>query len=568
MAARYLAIIDFATTDTARELAQRAASQVGLTTSFTVGNVTILVDPTTPCWRANDSIVIGTVFPVTRLAGQAAVPNPPFDADDHVAKWWGDYVVFAQHGANMVEIIRAPCGMLAAFRRRSGPLTLIASDIDILLTLGVASTAIDWDFVADHLTFAHLRGARTGLADIDELFAGDVTTIGVTHTTRRMLWSPWDASAASPSTDNLAALASGLRTTLVSTVKALAAPYRSILLELSGGLDSSIVAACLAPGDNYVAINLRLPDAEGDERDYARRVGARVGAVVEERSVDAVIDLARPATIRTARPGFPAILGGVDAELFAIATARGTDAFFGGTGGDSVFCSLGSSYPAADVWRRFGPGLRFVRTVRDIAEIHNTNVWTVGTMAIRAARRSARLAPWPRTSEFLAAAPPVPPFHPWLIEGHASPGGTRSHIRSIMAAMAHVDGYGRHAAAPSIYPLLAWPVVDACLRIPTWSWVSGGRDRAIARMAFADALPAEVVGRRTKGGIAAYCARTYQANRARLRPFLLDGQLAAAGVIDRAALAGYLGQTGPISDDRFYRVMGLADVEAWLRAWH
>jgi len=249
--------------------------------------------------------------------------------------------------------------------------------------------------------------------------------------------------------------------------------------------------------------------------------------------------------------------------------ARSIDAFFSGTGGDSVFCALGSAAPAADALRTFGPSARFLRAIREVAEIHDINVWTAGRMAVRHARRRPPRPRWPGTSVFLNAdrLPAEPLFHPWLVEPERALGGTRSHIKSIMAALAHLDGYARHRVAPSVYPLLSQPVIETCLRIPTWLWIAGGRDRAVARHAFSSVLPSQIVNRRTKGAMDGFCLQMFQENRSRLQSWLVDGYLANAGLIDRATLGAYLERNAPIRDDLFYRILPIADTEAWLRAW-
>jgi asparagine synthase (glutamine-hydrolysing) len=353
-------------------------------------------------------------------------------------------------------------------------------------------------------------------------------------------------------------------------VEALAPTNGSILLELSGGLDSSILAAALSgcPAATS-ALNLVTPGPEGDERHYARATAQRTGLPLEEQFVPADVDLTTPTDRRTARPGIPAILRVADRQFMHAGKARDIDAFFSGTGGDCVFASPSSAAPAADALREFGPGRRFVRAVRDVARIHRASVWGAGRMAWRQAHQPPLHAIWPKDTTFLdlEALPSGPEFHPWLVEPADALPGRRSHIRAIIASLAHLDGYARHSVAPSIFPLLSQPVIEACLRIPTWMWIEGGRDRAVVRAAFRDALPREVLERRTKGGMDAYCLRNYEHNRARLVPYLLDGHLAAAGLLALDELEAFLAKPVGRRDDRFYRLLPIIDTESWLRGW-
>ncbi|WP_460989158.1 asparagine synthase-related protein [Sphingobium sp. TomTYG45] len=302
---------------------------------------------------------------------------------------------------------------------------------------------------------------------------------------------------------------------------------------------------------------------------YARATAAATGLVLSEHNVAADVDLTRPVTTQSARPGIPQILAPADRLLGDTARADGVEAFVSGTGGDCVFCAPGSAAPAADALRLFGPGGRFLRAVRHIAEVHDTSLWIAGSMAWRQAHRPPIHRVWPGSDAFLArdVLPCEPDFHPWLVEPDDALPGRRSHVRAVVAAFAHLDGYARHAVAPSLFPLLSQPVMETCFRIPTWMWIDGGRDRAIARQAFGDVLPAKVIDRRSKGGMDAYCLRNFEANRARLEPYLIEGHLAGAGLLDRPAVAAYLRQSVGSRDPRFYRLLPIIDAEAWARGW-
>ncbi len=65
----------------------------------------------------------------------------------------------------------------------------------------------------------------------------------------------------------------------------------------------------------------------------------------------------------------------------------------------------------------------------------------------------------------------------------------------------------------------------------------------------------------------AYCLRNFEANRERLEPYLLDGHLAGAGLLDRPSVAAYLRQPVAQRDPRFYHLLPIIDAEAWARGW-
>ena len=551
-------------------LADRASAEFSLDRLFESGSLIVLAAP--GCrhrsWGDN-GIAIGTIL--SSKPGMEAFETPPAHDRHLVAGCWGDYVAFLNEAAKATTtIVRAPSGGVPALRTTVDGATLISSEPEWLLAIAQRPAAIDWHFVAHHLAFPRLRPGATGLTGIDELFPGDANCFTAAGVQRLSVWSPWTFARAERQLVDPAEAGRAVRQSVELAVAGLVRAHRSVLLELSGGLDSSVLAAALAAsGASASAINLVTPGSEGDERTYARATAERTGLALAEQAVASDVDLTARVAIRTVRPGIPAILRPADQLLAAIAREGGVDAFVSGTGGDCVFCSPASAAPAADALRAFGLGRRFLRAVRDITEIHDTNLWTAGSMAWRQAHRPPIHRVWPNNDAFLARArlPDEPDPHPWLDEPDDALPGRRSHIRAVIAAFAHLDGYARHTVAPSLFPLLSQPVMEACFRVPTWLWIAGGRDRAVARQAFRDVLPAKVLDRRSKGGMDAYCIRNFEANRTRLEPFLLEGHLARAGLLDRPAVAAFLRRPVGSRDQRFYRLLPVIDAEAWVRGW-
>ncbi|APR53163.1 asparagine synthase [Sphingomonas koreensis] len=569
---RYLAVLDPRHSGAAEALAGGRPGAIPLEPFHRSARMTVLTAPGTPALIGEDGgILIGRLFRKSRsgaidtLAPSIAATRGQALIDDY----WGDYVCLLEPpGGSGLVAIRAPSGMLQAFRIRRGPVTYLVSHIEIALDYGLIAPVIDWQFVAHHLAFLHLRTARTGLARVDEILPGEALETGGAASTRRGLWSPWRFAAPERrivAADKAAQIVSDA---VRAAVENLVSPMERVLLELSGGLDSSLLAAALSQaGRTVVALNLSTPDPGADERDYARAIAGHCGIALHEARISDDIDLTMQVSSLLARPGLPAMLHSADRRFEALAREQEAAAFVSGTGGDCVFCSLGSATPATDHFRAHGPRPALVGILHDLATLHRTNIWTVTRLMMRQIRRGKPALRWRRNTAFLAhdRLPAVPDDHPWLEEpDHVLP-GTRAHVRAIMAAGAHLDGYGRQETAPSLYPLLAQPVVEACLRIPTWLWVQGGYDRAVARAAFRQSLPETIATRRTKGAMDAFCARVFDANRDRLKPFLLDGMLADAGLLDRTGIETYLARPFGNRDAHFYELLPIVDTEAWAR---
>jgi len=114
-------------------------------------------------------------------------------------------------------------------------------------------------------------------------------------------------------------------------------------------------------------------------------------------------------------------------------------------------------------------------------------------------------------------------------------------------------------------PLLSQPVMEACLKAPSWMWFDGGRNRALARSAFAELLPQEILDRGSKGTFVNYTAAIYRRNVKPLRDFLLTGHLQSRGLINADVLKLFFQTELRPRDQSFMRIFDLAMIENWVR---
>jgi asparagine synthase (glutamine-hydrolysing) len=117
-------------------------------------------------------------------------------------------------------------------------------------------------------------------------------------------------------------------------------------------------------------------------------------------------------------------------------------------------------------------------------------------------------------------------------------------------------------------PLLSQPLVELCLRIPTYVLIKNGMDRATARRAFAPDLPPEIIKRRNKGRIDQHLRDVMDANLNFVRDLLLNGRLVKEGLLNRRNLELYLTRERSPADFQYSEILQeQLCVEAWLSRW-
>lgn len=181
---------------------------------------------------------------------------------------WGSYLAFTVDDAS-VEIARAALTGMPIYWTRFEDGFLLWNDLELVAPmLGIGS--FDWQFIAGTLAYANLRTERTGLEGVSELLPGSCAKFLAEESAVQTLWTPWKA-VSQPDLRPVAELALDLERRFLGCLRGWCGNRSDILLELSGGLDSSIVAAGLSSAQaNFSAVTFVSSGADGDERPYAK----------------------------------------------------------------------------------------------------------------------------------------------------------------------------------------------------------------------------------------------------------------------------------------------------------
>ncbi len=513
------------------------------------------------------SILIGWLYDRESREQVGTLPDIP-DLEAHLlGRHWGAYVLFAADGSRHLAL-REPSGSVPVYHAAAGGVSLYASDAALLKVAMPRPMSPDFHFIRHWLTFPYLRGARTGAEGVLELLPGTCRRADGAQATIITSWSPFDHVHRGRAVVDFESAARMLRKEALAAIPRLAPPDGRIVLQLSGGLDSSIVAASLSTtGRKFSAVTFATRAGDGDERRYARASAKRTGAeLVELIEEDLPVDPLDLAEADPLRPGPNPLLRPLHRALAAELARSGADCVLDGAGGDNLFGYLNTASPVVDAFRQAGLGTG-LGALHDLANLHGANLWSVAGYALRRALR--RAAPvWRRDESFLApgAAVSRPDDHPWLNAPAGIPAGAADHVRTILG-IHHFLSDSQPGAPLRLHPLLAQPLLELCLGIPSWLWFHGGRDRAVAREAFRNMVPDAILDRRGKGRLESMFMKGYRSVRPRLEPFLRDGRLAAAGIIDGAAVSSYLRRPGEPRDAAYIRLLEIASAEQWLRSF-
>lgn len=560
-------------------------------------------------------VVLGRIFdrrhgdytsvPQIVLDGAAASEIINSGGQHLVDRYWGTYFAIVHEvTAARYHVFRDPLGNMPGYHTHFKGVDIFFSHIDDCVRLLPIRYSVNRQYLARWLMFGNLTLEATGLEGVAPVPAGDRLTFSQGRMTRSVLWDPI-AIASTRDLEQLDAAASALRATVQDTINAWASCYENITLRLSGGLDSSIVAGCLAqapapagisylnvcidlgssqqhvtmPGiDRRIAEKVRAIIGTGDERHFARLVAERWRTELIERQRDLAMDLTRLwDTAPTVSPNMYFTVMELEDILLDLIQSRGTQAFFSGQAGDSVFQATVQPLPAMDQAYLHGlmPGLW--EQILATSRLSKDSVWSVLGKTVRhGLLRRPYVSPFAISnlptlvSAELTASLSNQDFESELskrISRSSLPPGKKDHAKGLTWSAWYDFVFDSGRSTDHIDPLNSQPVWETVLRIPTSTMLTGGVSRGLARRAFADLLPAEIRKRQVKGTGSPFYQQLVKRNRTLLRERLLGGLLVEQGYLDRGRLDACLDAPEPSLTIPAPILLSYLAAETWLQKW-
>jgi len=472
-----------------------------------------------------------------------------------VRDFWGRYVaIFPSDRA----VLRDPSGHLDSLVWSSPTAWIVASDLpdDLPTSFLPRELEIDWAAITMMLRDENAMGSGMGLRGLEQIRPGSLRSF-TNAPVDRIVWDP-STFAANP----YPSYEASRRAVIEAVEESLTAETSSddaLLAEISGGLDSAIVTSTLVKigaSKRTHFVHYHVDEPAADERRFARAVAHHIDVrLLEVVKPELLIDdqslQDMPVGVRASNNAMDRHYDQSQADLVRRFGAR---RILTGQGGDMVFYQSPSEKMGAELWGRWARRPRadpVWRQLEDAARWNRGSTWSLLGEAVRDAisRRDRGQSD-----------------HPWLARSIAPT--KQRQVSSLIHSQALFNGASRRGReAQLVHPLLHQPVLEATLSAPVIDLARGGRGRSLARDAFGDRIPEIVRHRRSKGDLTAYYGRMVLRSLPTLRTYLLEGRLAAEGMLDLKGLDEGLDPDRMIHAGKYPRLFQIIGIEAFVRHW-
>lgn len=524
--------------------------------------------------------IVGTVF--TSVGQRAGTPETPFiifgDEGCHpnyerrfLKEYWGNFIGFVST-AEGTRVFTSPASMMPCFYIRLPEAWVIFSHLEDCRFIQNSPLTIDEDFLRQLLVYDKIQSKRTAIREIRELDGGVSLTIKNGGIRVEDIWDPREVASnvlELPTED----AAIRLRDTVSMCVRAWGSCYQHIATDLSGGFDSSVVLACLASSSSKHSLSANhLEAATGDasEAAYAHSMAESVGVPLSVIPLNPTRTLPDVETHPfTSRP-YRHFLEGTSSDLTQTAMRAGADMRFSGQGGDHLFFAFRDSEIFDDFLAIRGLRPSAVECLTHAARLSGKSVADIVGTSIRrrarlpnVARQGAKRWHGQRDSgDALSTTVPE-----WASEPKDLPPGKFKQVAALPHLFQIRDPFPGPGPARVLHPLISLPLIETCLRIPTYTLAYRGITRGLARHAFQQMLPADVCWRESKGSVQNYFIDQLTYNREQITSALDDGELVSLGLIDPMSASRIFTDPKNICTADIRTLYTHYVIEAWVRTF-
>jgi asparagine synthase (glutamine-hydrolysing) len=542
--------------------------------------------------KTGNGVVLGTLFP--RLVSPSAhQPVPRIHSLDEgpsariectagralVEKYWGRYVAFIRRPQDStVFVLCAPVSKLPCLLSTVDRVRIVYSWLPDCAWLARVRFSVDPQQLAIYVSTGFDRHYTSLLRESSTIYPGQCLIVTDKGENRETYWHPEEV-ATRDVVDNLSDATKEIAEAAALSIPAWAGAYKSIIHQLSGGFDSSVVAAYLrngTPSPNVVYLNLRTSGHSSDEREFARLIAEQTGYPLREMvrphqiclrdSLKAHADVVPIQTIDSIQ---------MNPVLRQLSQETGAQAVFDGQHGDSIFCSLEGRLVAIDMARSRGLTPSLLRLVLNVRARASLPFWMLLSSVVKfgllrrywdirahvAAGTSFELVA-PDVHNIARSHPDL--FAPWFNDDSRLDPAKQLQAAFLIGGTRFYNPFQLSTDPERTEPLLSQPLVEACLRIPTYIHQYDGRHRAAARLAFSPRLPAAVAARRWKSALGVHVREIALFNLDFLKDLLLNGRLLQMGLLVRDKVETSFHRQFQKSATHLPELLHTAATEAWL----
>lgn len=467
-----------------------------------------------------------------------------------IKKYWGDYI-FIEKNEDTLHILRSLTGKVSLYYIKTDSGNIVfSSEISILRQILSNEIFFNYEYLSSVFLQSTVPTINTLFIGINELSFGCELKINQHLFETNLAWNPLDYCQPFQDEDYFI---KKITNTLLSTLETLADPLENILLEFSGGLDSSALLLCLKhilrDNQKLTAINIFDSSVESsNERIHAKKIAKEAGIdlIEVDFSNSLPFSFSERLNYQPNKPSLGFKLLKLDQKMAHIAQNYKGARFISGHGGDHIFMCPPPIESLVDlvIDKNFNLKQKLTELSLHYREpfypllkiaFKNYFLYLCGFPYKSLIFNSYTTPPWIKDEvHTLSKMIRMHPFYE--IKNKRVPPGKFSQINAIYNGLTSIKKCVINENNPILYPLFTQPMLELALSAPSYKLYSKEFDRYHLRKAIHNLFNTESVWRTDKGSILGVIQLGFRKNIKKITELCLEGNFAREGLIEKDLL--------------------------------
>ena len=493
-----------------------------------------------------------------------------------IRDYWGSYIgIFRSEGC--ISIVADPTNSIPCFYIDRQGVRIIFSHLEKCQFSDLGELTLDREFISHLLIYDKIQNGQTGFSEIKEVLGGQRVSKTGPNSNTDLLWDPrrFATEVNAPSVKDAA---DKMRRSVEYVTQSWAMEFENIAVNLSGGLDSTIVLSCLNNSGYECRINpihYSVGSDDYSEASFARIAAAYFGSKLDDVVLDAAPPLpsinSHPLSTRPHRH----FLGSSMENAFQQISLN-PEAIFTGQGGDHLFQADPTNLGFADFIFTRGFEKAWLEELLNSAILSEESIWSVLRSAMTTI--SAKGRPSAMVEGLSKKARSAAHAIGFSFDGRTvvpewaqAPAGTPPAKFDQVSRLLHLflvrEPLDRPIYRNFINPLISQPLIEYCLQLPSYVLCAHGVSRGLARLAFKDRIPNAIAERIIKGDTSNFFVNQLERDGEAIRQELSDGELVSQGFISEATAKSLYNARQIHKHPAAHRLLFYYAAEGWLRSY-
>lgn len=503
-------------------------------------------------------------------------------------QFWGRYILIKKDEKNrQIQILKDPIGQIPLFFHTVENIcTIFSTDIKLLFDISNSQKQWNWHYLSNYLINGGLTSKSSPFLNIHELPSG--CKLELSNNKKVLVDLVWNPLNYCKNKNSELDILHNINNVLYTVLKSWTGNFNEIILEFSGGLDSSAILFTLKDilsrtNKNLKPLNIydSITNAS-NELHYANQICLELNIKLNTLSSDNILPFNSTIPIdyipNKPHPFFTYLK--MEKAILELADKSKLTTYISGQGGDEVFMCPPAIDSISDLILdgSFSELMNKTKILSGYYRIPATsiamrNFKSLGNYFMKLPPckyqniDNPEKTPWLKKITFDIAKNPLKhPFYEKILKHRISP-GKYVQIDSIFQALNLINQDVISWENARFYPLITQPIIELALSIPSYKLYNNDYDRYLLRKAISDHYKTNLVWRKDKGETSGTFQRALKENINYVIDLCCEGQMAQKGLIDKDLLYKNLKIMSNSLMHFQWQITYLTSLEEYMKYW-